>query len=164
MKSGAIIAFVAALAASGSAAAQGVGLRLGAAATAGDLGRWIAPTLDTRIRASAPDLRAGGLAVEGGTESGPLGSLVEQDNTIAPYFGIGYGRLAGVGVNFYFDLGLVYRGLESSTLAGGCASSLSPSLCAQYRPDAGAARSNLERSLDRYNLYPIGRVGLSVGF
>ncbi|MFZ1909991.1 MAG: hypothetical protein WAU52_13005 [Burkholderiales bacterium] len=160
MKSGAIIAFVVALAASGSAAAQGVGLRLGAAGTAGDFGRWIAPALDTRIGYAAPAWRARGLGVEGGARPETLGGIVERDNAIAPYLGLGYGRLAGVGVNFYFDLGLVYRGLESSTLAGGCASSLSPSLCAQTPSDAGAGRSSLER----YNLYPIGRVGVSVGF
>lgn len=145
MKPAATIAFVIALAASGAAAAQGVGLR------AGDAGGWIAPSLGVRSGHAGP---------------GPSGlnGMVEPDNAIAPYLGVGYGRLAGVGVNFYFDLGLAYRGTQGSSFASSCGTSLSSPLCAQYQSDAAGARSGLDRSLDRYSLYPVGRVGVSIGF
>lgn len=145
MKAAATVAFVVALAASASAAAQGVGLRVG------DAGRWIAPALAAGVGRVGPDLSR-------------LGRTVEPDNAIAPYLGVGYGHLAGVGVNFFFDLGLAYRGLQGSTFAGSCGTSLSSALCAQYQSDAAAARSGPDRPLDRYNLYPVGRVGVRVGF
>lgn len=145
MRPAAIVAFAVALAASSAAGAQGVGLR------AGDAGGWIAPSLDVRIGHAAP---------------GPSGlnGMVEPNNAIAPYLGVGYGRLAGVGVNFYFDLGLAYRGTQGSSFASSCGTSLSSPLCPQYQSDAAGARSGLDRSLDRYSLYPVGRVGVSIGF
>ena len=48
-------------------------------------------------------------------------------------------------MNFYFDLGVVYQDASRAT-------------------DAGADRYSLERSLNRYNLYPVGQVGITVGF
>jgi hypothetical protein len=143
MRAVAVFAVVAALAASGSASAQGVGLRVG------DVGTLIAPALGARI----------GYA---GSESPRGAGMVEPDNAIAPYLGVGYGHLAGVGVNFYFDMGLAYRGQQSSSFASSCGTSLSSTLCAQYQSDAAAAARS--GPLDRYNLYPVGRVGVMVGF
>jgi hypothetical protein len=145
MRPAAAIAFVIAFAASGAAAAQGVGLRVG------DAGGWIAPALGARIGDAGPGSSRGS-------------GLVDSGNAIAPYLGVGYGHLAGVGVNFFFDLGLAYRGQQSASFAGSCGTSLSSAQCAQFQSDAAAARSGPERSLDRYNLYPVGRVGVRVGF
>jgi hypothetical protein len=145
MKPAATLVFVIALAASGAAAAQGAGLRVG------DAGGWIAPNLGARIGDAGPAPSRGS-------------GMVDSGNAIAPYLGVGYGHLAGVGVNFFFDFGLAYRGQQGASFAGSCGTSLSSTLCAQYQSDAAAARAAPERSLDRYNLYPVGRVGVRVGF
>jgi len=159
MKRAATLACLLALAASGSAAAQGVGLRVG------DAGGWIAPALGTRIGDSAADfgrpstlsgfldwrpsgplrLTAGLVARNDRADIGSLSGMVEPANTLAPYLGIGYGHVPRPGLNFYFDLGVTYQGSPGAT-------------------DAAGERYSLERSLNRYNLYPVGRVGVSVGF
>ena len=71
MNPAAIIAFVAALAASGSAAAQGVGLRVG------DAGGWIAPTLGARIGDSPLDYGAGSLPPEGRARPSRLSGFLD---------------------------------------------------------------------------------------
>lgn len=184
MRSAAAIAFViAALAASGAASAQGVGLR------AGDAGSWIAPSLGG-IGDSSPGFGAGSPRSEGRARSstlsgfldwspssgpfrltaglvsqdtradaGGLSGMVEPQNTIAPYLGIGYSRVPREGLSFYFDLGVIYQ-----DSAGTCGASMSSSQCARYQSDAAAERYGLERSLDKYGFYPVGRVGISVGF
>ena len=180
MRPAAAVAFVIALAASGAAGAQGVGLRVG------DAGGWIAPTLGARIGDSPLDFGAGGVPPAGRARpsglsgfldwspsgqfrltaglvaqdpraevGGPSG-MVEPGNTIAPYLGIGYGRVPREGLNFYFDLGVIYQ--------GACGASAPSSPCAQYSSDAPLERYGLGRSLDRYGLSPVGRVGISVGF
>ena len=145
MKPAATRAFLLALAASGAAAAQGVGLR------AGDAGGWIAPTLGVRIGHAGPG-------------SSRLNGMVEPDNAIAPYLGVGYGHLAGVGVNFYFDLGVVFQGSPKATLTGTCGAAMSAAQCAQFQSDVAAERYSLERSLDKYKYYPVGQIGITVGF
>ena len=97
-------------------------------------------------------------------DAGSLRGMVEPDSTIAPYLGIGYGHVPREGLNFYFDLGVIYQGSGPAGLAGTCGASISSPQCAQYQPDVAAERYGLERSLDKYGLYPVGRVGISVGF
>jgi len=180
MRSAAAVAFVIALAASGAAGAQGVGLRVG------DAGGWIAPSLggigespiafgaaglhpEDRARparlsgfldwspSSGPfRLTAGLVAQDPRAEVGGPSGMVEPGNTIAPYLGIGYGRVPRAGLNFYFDLGVVYQ--------GACGASTPTSQCAQYPSDAPLERYGLGRSLDRYGLSPVGRVGVRFGF
>ena len=57
----------------------------------------------------------GGTYTIGGTtySAAAIGSLtgtVKSGNSAAPYLGIGYGTVAGTGVNFYFDLGVMFQG------------------------------------------------------
>ena len=149
MRFAAAIAFVVALAASGAASAQGVGLRVGNA------GAWIAPSLDWKPSSGPFRLTAGLMAQDTRADLG-LSARVEPENTNAPYLGIGYGRVPREGLNFYFDLGVIYQ--------GACSASISSTPCAQYPSDAPAERYGLARSLDKYGLYPVGRVGVRVGF
>lgn len=180
MKPAAIVAFVAALAASSAAGAQGVGLRVG------DAGGWIAPALGVRIGDFPADLgrpsrlsgfldwrpsgqlrlSAGLVARNDRADIGGLSGMVEPGNTIAPYLGIGYGHVPRAGLNFYFDLGVIYQGSGYASLASACGASMSSAQCAQYQyqSDAAAPRYGLERSLDKYGLSPVGRVGISLGF
>jgi hypothetical protein len=164
MKAAATIAFVAALAASGAAIAQGVGLRVGAVGAGGGFGLLIAPALEAGTGYSVPDSGSRRPPYEGGVQRSGLSGMVAPDDAIAPYLGIGYGRVAGAGVHFYFDLGVVYQGFRNSPLGGACATAPWSAQCALLQPDAAAGRSVLERSLDQYNLAPVGRVGVTFGF
>ncbi len=153
MRSAATVAFVVALAASSAASAQGVGLRVGTVGLDSNAGGWIAPGLSAPVGDRAPIFVAAPLASlytldprafrEG--DSGSLNGLVEPSRRLAPYLGFGSGKVPGAGVKFYFDLGVIYQDSPDPT-------------------DAGADRYSLQRSLNRYNLYPVGQVGITVGF
>jgi len=212
-------AFAIALAASGPAGAQGVGLRVGTLGAGGDIGWGIAPTLSARVGYSALDFGAtvntddvrydgrvklsnlsglldwspagpfrltaglvgtnnrvsvsatpsGSIYTINGTtyqasDVGGLSGMVEPGNRIAPYLGIGYGKVAGAGVNFYFDLGVIYQGSPNATLTGTCGAAMSSAQCTQFQSDVAAERYSLERSLNKYKLYPVGQVGITIGF
>ncbi len=153
MRPATALAFAAALAMSASAGAQGVGLRLGTVGLGSDAGSWIAPGLSAPAGERAPIFVAAPLtslytldrsAFRAG-DTGSLNGLAEPNRRLAPYLGIGYGKLPRAGVNFYFDLGVIYQDSPDAT-------------------DAGTNRYSLERSLNKYNLYPVGQVGISVGF
>ena len=164
MKPAALIAFVVALGLSSSVCAQGAGLRLGAAGVSSDAGWWIAPTLNAPLNFSALDFSARGLGYQSGAKSFNLSGMVEPRNAIAPYLGIAYGSVAGARVNFYFDLGVIYRGSPNATPSSACTASMAAALCPPFQSDAPAGNSGLERSLDKYNLYPVGQVRVTIGF
>lgn len=172
MRPATIVALVVALAASGAASAQGVGLRVGTPVTGGDAGRWIAPSLGSRIDLYPLELgsrgplhlTAGLVARSAGADLGGLSGMAEPANPIAPYLGIGYGDVPSARVSFYFDLGVIYQGSAHAGLAGACGASIPAGQCAQLQSELAAERYGLGRSLDRYGLYPVGRVGVSIGF
>jgi hypothetical protein len=152
MRSAAAFALAIALAASSAASAQGVGLRPGATGAGSDVGWNIAPALSARVGyrdldygAPPTALYALDPAAHGAGGIGSLNGMVDPSHRLAPYLGIGYGNVPRVGMNFYFDLGVVYQDAPGAA-------------------DAGAVRYSLERSLNKYNLYPVGQVGIRLGF
>src|SRR3954470_19987085 len=50
------------------------------------------------------------------SQVGSLGGSVRSGNRLAPYLGIGTGSVAGTGVNFYWDLGLMFMGSPKASL------------------------------------------------
>ncbi|HUJ87193.1 MAG TPA: hypothetical protein VLX30_10120 [Burkholderiales bacterium] len=140
----AAFAFALALAAPSPAGAQGVGLRAG---PGGGAAWGIAPSLSAHIGSPVVDwspaepfrLSAGMVQTNNGIG---LSGAPEAGNQLAPYLGIGYGKVAGAGVSFRIDLGVV----------------------AQPQSDAAAERYSLGPSLDKYRYYPVGQIGISVGF
>ncbi|MGH8745417.1 MAG: hypothetical protein ACREUK_02880 [Burkholderiales bacterium] len=158
MKPAALIALVVALAAPGAASAQGVGLRVGAH---GDSSWAIAPALSARVGYPALDLGAafnGSIYTMNGTsyrasELASMSGMVDPGNRIAPYLGIGYRDAAGAGMNFYFDLGVIYHGSLNASLFAGCGGLMSASQCGQFQAD-----------VTPYKYYPVGRIGVSFGF
>lgn len=153
MKAAAKFAFVLAFAASSAASAQGVGLRVGTVGLASDAGGWIAPGLSAPAGDRAPIFVAAPLtslyALDPGAfragGNGSLNGLAEPSYRLAPYLGIGSSKVPGARVKIYFDLGVIYQDSAGAT-------------------DPGVDRYSLQRSLNRYNLYPVGQVGVSVGF
>jgi hypothetical protein len=100
-----------------------------------------------------------------GTPSGggSLRGTVKPGNRTAPYLGFGYGNVAGAGVNFYFDIGVIFQGSPKTTLTADC-SGLSMPQCTQLQSDAAAERQRLDDKLNKYKYYPVANIGITIGF
>jgi hypothetical protein len=101
-----------------------------------------------------------------GTPNGQAGSFnatVESGKTAAPYLGIGWGNVAGAGVNFYADLGVMFMGTPKATISANC-SGLSAGQCTTLQSQVATEQQNLQDKLDRFKAYPVLNVGLTIGF
>ena len=97
---------------------------------------------------------AGGISVSG---------TVEPGKSAAPYLGIGYGNVSGLGVNFYADLGVMVQGSPRASLTANCGS-LSGAACTTLQSQVAAEQRRLEDKLDNFRYYPVLNLGLTVGF
>lgn len=95
---------------------------------------------------------------------GSLAGTVKTGNSAAPYVGIGYGNVAGFGVNFYFDLGVMYQGSPKVSLAASCGAGVPANLCAQLQSDVQAEQSRLSSDLTNFKWYPVANIGVTIGF
>lgn len=95
---------------------------------------------------------------------GSLGGTVKSGNRAAPYLGIGYGNVAGAGVNFYFDLGVMFQGTPSASLSATCGSALPTAACSQLQRDVAAEQTRLQNEISRFKYYPVANIGVTIGF
>jgi hypothetical protein len=103
--------------------------------------------------------------------SAQLGSLTGQlefGNSVSPYVGFGWGNPAGENgrVHFLLDVGAIYGGAPSVTLAAQCgpaAPSGSP-LCDQAQSDVAAEQQKLRHKADFLRWYPVASLGIAVRF
>jgi hypothetical protein len=98
-----------------------------------------------------------------GVPGGALSGTVEAGKSAAPYLGIGWGTVAGAGVNFYFDAGIMYMGTPKVSLAANCGS-LSAAQCAAVQSRVATEEARLRDELDNAKYYPVVNFGLTVGF
>jgi hypothetical protein len=100
-----------------------------------------------------------------GTSSGggSLRGTVNPGNRTAPYLGFGYGNVAGAGVNFYFDIGVIFHGSPKTTLTADCGG-LSQAQCTQLQNEAAAEGQRLDDKLNKYKYYPVASIGITIGF
>lgn len=94
---------------------------------------------------------------------GSFNASVEPGRRAAPYLGIGWGNVAGAGVNFYADLGVMFMGSPKARLNANCAG-LSASQCTSLQSQVAAEQSRLEDELKRFKAYPVLNLGLTIGF
>ena len=95
---------------------------------------------------------------------GSLSGTVKAGNRAAPYLGIGYGNVAGLGINFYFDLGVMFQGTPSASLSASCGSAVPASLCSQVQRDVAAEQSKLQNEISGFKYYPVANIGITIGF
>lgn len=95
---------------------------------------------------------------------GTLSGSVEPGSSAAPYLGIGYGNVAGAGVNFYFDLGVIFQGAPTASLSASCGPAVPPAQCTQIRNDVAAEQQRLQEKLDKYKVFPVLNIGVTIGF
>lgn len=98
------------------------------------------------------------------SDVGGLNGTVKSGRSLAPYLGIGYGNVAGLGVNFYADLGIIFQGSPKATLIANCGPGLSPAACTQLQSDVAAEQARLEDKLKRFRYYPVLNLGVTIGF
>jgi hypothetical protein len=94
---------------------------------------------------------------------GRLSGTVEAGRRAAPYVGIGWGNVAGAGINFYADLGIMFMGAPKASLTASCGS-LSAAQCASLRSQVAAEQARLEDELKDFKYYPVLNLGLTIGF
>jgi hypothetical protein len=93
-----------------------------------------------------------------------LSGTVKSGRSVAPYLGIGYGNVARAGVNFYFDLGIMFMGSPKVSLSASCGASVSAAQCAQLRNDLGGEQARIQDDLKGYKYYPVANIGITIGF
>jgi hypothetical protein len=105
--------------------------------------------------------------VSGQSKTNPLVSVsgnVKPDYSVAPYLGIGYGNVWTKGVNFYFDLGVMFMGSPKASLQANCGAATGTPACALAQSQAETERQRLEDELRRFKYYPVANIGITIGF
>ena len=93
-----------------------------------------------------------------------LSGEVKPERSFAPYLGIGWGNVWTKGVNFYFDLGVMFQGSPKVSLNVECGPSATPAECTQARNEVEAERVRVEDKIDKYKYYPVANIGLTIGW
>ena len=86
---------------------------------------------------------------------------VKPERSFAPYLGVGYGNVWTRGVNFYFDLGIMFQGSPQVSLS---CQSANPADCAAAQPRLEEERQRVQDKVDRYKYYPVANIGLTIGW
>jgi hypothetical protein len=93
---------------------------------------------------------------------GSLSGSIKPDRSAAPYLGIGYGRVSGMGVNFYADLGIMFQGSPRVSLNANC--NAPGAACTALQNQVAAEQVRLQDEVDRFKYYPVLNIGLTIGF
>lgn len=86
-----------------------------------------------------------------------VNGTVEPEHSVAPYLGVGYGNVWTKGVNFYFDVGVIFQGSPKVSL--NCAPAGSPQ-CNQV----AAEERRVQDEIDKFKYYPVLNIGITIGF
>jgi hypothetical protein len=95
---------------------------------------------------------------------GSVTGSVEPAKSAAPYLGIGYGNVWTKGVNFYFDLGVMFQGSPQVALSATCNPGLGAAQCAAIQSNVEAERQRVQNELEKYKYYPVANIGITIGF
>ena len=90
-----------------------------------------------------------------------LTGQVKPDRSFAPYLGVGYGNVWTKGVNFYFDLGVMFQGSPQVSLS---CQSANPAQCAAAQPQIEAERQRVQDELNKFKYFPVANIGLTIGW
>jgi hypothetical protein len=93
-----------------------------------------------------------------------VSGTVKPSNSVAPYLGIGYGNVWTKGVNFYFDLGVMFQGSPKASLTANCGAATGTPTCTQAQNQAAAEEQKLEDKLKNYKYFPVANIGITIGF
>jgi hypothetical protein len=105
--------------------------------------------------------------VSGQSNSNPsvtFNGTVKPAHSVAPYLGIGYGNVWTKGVNFYFDLGVMFQGSPNASLSANCGAATGTPACTAAQAQAAAEEQRLEDKLKNYKYFPVANIGITIGF
>jgi hypothetical protein len=94
---------------------------------------------------------------------GSINAKVEAGHKAAPYLGVGWGNVAGAGVNFYADLGIMFMGSPKATLTADC-TGLNAAQCSVLQSQTASEQGALEDKLHRFKAFPVLNIGVTIGF
>jgi len=103
---------------------------------------------------------SGGGSFPAGSE---LTGQVKPERSFAPYLGVGYGNVWTKGINFYFDLGVMFQGSPEVSLSLNCGTA-SPAQCAAAQTRLEEERQRVQDKVDKYKYYPVANIGLTIGW
>src|SRR5262245_51346252 len=96
---------------------------------------------------------------------GSLSGTVKPGNSVAPYLGVGYGNVWTKGINFYFDLGVMFMGSPKVSLQANCNPTVvGAATCAAIAGNVEAERQKVEDKVKRFEYYPVANIGITIGF
>jgi hypothetical protein len=90
-----------------------------------------------------------------------LSGEVKPERSFAPYLGVGYGNVWTKGINFYFDLGVMFQGTPEVSLSLNCTPSAA---CTTAQGQVEAERQRVQDKVDKYKYYPVANIGLTIGW
>jgi hypothetical protein len=96
-------------------------------------------------------------------EVGSLNGSVKPGHKVAPYVGIGYGNVWTKGVNFYFDLGVMFMGSPKADLNLTCGTTTA-SRCSEAQSQVEQEERNLEDKMKKFKYFPVANIGITIGF
>ncbi len=98
-------------------------------------------------------------------ELGSVDGEIKGKNRVAPYLGIGYGNVSGLGVNFYADLGVILAGGNKTSLSANCGAAIQGTAqCDQIQADAEQERQKLDDKIRGFKVWPVINIGVTIGF
>lgn len=95
---------------------------------------------------------------------GSVTGEIKAKNSFAPYLGVGYGDVSGMGVNFYADLGLILQGGGKANLNVVCGAAVTATQCASIQSNAAGEQRKLEDNVKNFKYWPVANVGITIGF
>ncbi|MBV1774641.1 hypothetical protein KSF73_02810 [Burkholderiaceae bacterium DAT-1] len=98
------------------------------------------------------------------SQIGSIAGEVKASRSVSPYVGVGYGTVAGMGVNFYTDFGVMFTGGAKASVNVNCGASVSAATCSQIQADAASEQQKLQDKVNFLKSYPIARIGFTIGF
>ena len=124
---------------------------------------WNNNSYDLRGDPGGGTYRFGGNTYAAG-DVGDLRGSVTPRRRLATYFGIGYGNVAGAGVNFYADLGVILQGTPRARLTATCGPALGAAACTQLQNDLAAEQVRVQEKLKSFSYYPVLNLGVTIVF
>jgi hypothetical protein len=141
--------------------ALGGGFRLTAGAFGGNT------RVDVNGRPTAGTYRIGN-ATYTAAEVGTLSGQLKFGNSVSPYVGIGWGNpfLRDDRVTLQVDVGAIYGGTPSVSLAAHCGTAAPPGspVCDQIQSQVPAERRKLQDDVTVAKWYPVVNVGVAIRF
>ncbi len=98
------------------------------------------------------------------SQVGSVNAEIKPHSSASPYLGIGFGRVSGAGVNFYSDFGAIFNGGMKASVNASCGASMPAATCAQFQSDAAVESQKLQSSVNTLKVWPVARVGITIGF